>query len=147
MIRDSEYDNNSQSSIQVFAVRSLACQGNAAANEPRGADYLGVVSTPVRPFHGSPESRRRGDTGRSHEINIRRYLSDDALRSAGSTLVWWLARDGASIDDAVPRLTPFAQVSAVAQGREDPESYAPDSPRGERPVCGPSHDRPADAGR
>ncbi len=58
---------------------------------------------------------------RSHEINVRRYLGEDVLRSTGSTLVWWLARDFARIDDAVSRLGAFARISSVAQGRDDPD--------------------------
>jgi hypothetical protein len=58
---------------------------------------------------------------RQHERNKRRYLGDDVLKSAGSAVVWWLARHEDEIERAVHMIGPLAQVAAAANDEEVPE--------------------------
>lgn len=60
---------------------------------------------------------------RQHERNKRRYLGDDVLKSAGSAVVWWLARHENEIDKAVDMIGPLAQVAAAANDEEVPELF------------------------
>ncbi|MEV5430109.1 hypothetical protein [Streptomyces sp. NPDC052701] len=58
---------------------------------------------------------------RQHERNKRRYLGDDVLKSAGSAVVWWLARHENEIERAVDMIGPLAQIAAAANDEEVPE--------------------------
>ncbi|WP_018544254.1 hypothetical protein [Streptomyces sp. LaPpAH-108] len=60
---------------------------------------------------------------REHERNKRRYLGDDVLKSAGSAVVWWLARHEDEIEKAVGMIGPLAQISAAANDEEVPELF------------------------
>ncbi|MEU5398563.1 hypothetical protein ABZ348_04600 [Streptomyces sp. NPDC005963] len=60
---------------------------------------------------------------REHERNKRRYLGDDVLKSAGSAVVWWLARHENEIEKAVDMIGPLAQVAAAANDDEVPELF------------------------
>ncbi|KQX58847.1 MULTISPECIES: hypothetical protein [unclassified Streptomyces] len=60
---------------------------------------------------------------REHERNKRRYLGDDVLQSAGSAVVWWLARHEDEIEKAVDMIGPLAQIAAAANDEEVPELF------------------------
>ncbi|MFJ1575820.1 hypothetical protein [Streptomyces sp. NPDC088182] len=60
---------------------------------------------------------------RLHERNKRRYLGDDVLKSAGSAVVWWLARHENEIEKAVDMIGPLAQIAAAANDEEVPELF------------------------
>lgn len=60
---------------------------------------------------------------RQHERNKRRYLGDDVLKSAGSAVVWWLARHEDEIEKAVGMIGPLAQIAAAANDDEVPELF------------------------
>lgn len=60
---------------------------------------------------------------RQHERNKRRYLGDDVLKSAGSAVVWWLARHENEIEKAVDMIGPLAQIAAAANDKEVPELF------------------------
>ncbi|NML52891.1 hypothetical protein HHL19_08615 [Streptomyces sp. R302] len=82
---------------------------------------------------------------RQHERNKRRYLGDDVLKSAGSAVVWWLARHENEIEKAVDMIGPLAQVAAAANDEEVPELFRhllvpPVGARNEATVGGPLWD-------
>ncbi|WP_333769014.1 hypothetical protein [Streptomyces sp. IBSBF 2435] len=60
---------------------------------------------------------------RQYERNKRRYLGDDVLKSAGSAVVWWLARHEDEIEKAVDMIGPLAQIAAAANDEEVPELF------------------------
>ncbi|MGY3680031.1 hypothetical protein [Streptomyces sp. TE33382] len=60
---------------------------------------------------------------RQHERNKRRYLGDDVLKSAGSAVVWWLARHENEIEKAVDMIGPLARIAAAANDEEVPELF------------------------
>ncbi|MEU5614009.1 hypothetical protein AB0H03_35780 [Streptomyces sparsogenes] len=79
---------------------------------------------------------------RQRERNKRRYLGDDVLKSAGSAVVWWLARHENEIEKAVDMIGPLAQIAAAANDEEVPELFRhllvpPMSARSETTVGGP----------
>lgn len=79
---------------------------------------------------------------RQHERNKRRYLGDDVLKSAGSAVVWWLARHESEIEKAVDMIGPLAQIAAAANDEEVPELFRhllvpPVGARSEATVGGP----------
>lgn len=80
-----------------------------------------------------------------HERNKRRYLGDDVLKSAGSAVVWWLARHENEIEKAVHMIGPLAQIAAAANDEEVPELFRhllvpPVGARSEATVGGPLWD-------
>ncbi|MFB7928722.1 hypothetical protein ACFC4C_06400 [Streptomyces sp. NPDC056039] len=82
---------------------------------------------------------------RQHERNRRRYLGDDVLKSAGSAVVWWLARHENEIEKAVDMIGPLAQIAAAANDEEVPELFRhllvpPVGARSEATVGGPLWD-------
>ncbi|MGW3950724.1 hypothetical protein ACWEKM_07135 [Streptomyces sp. NPDC004752] len=82
---------------------------------------------------------------RQHERNKRRYLGDDVLKSAGSAVVWWLARHENEIEKAVDMIGPLAQITAAANDEEVPELFRhllvpPVGARSEATVGGPLWD-------
>ncbi|GGW63963.1 hypothetical protein [Streptomyces griseoloalbus] len=82
---------------------------------------------------------------RQHERNKRRYLGDDVLRSAGSAVVWWLARHENEIEKAVDMIGPLARIAAAANDEEVPELFhhllvPPVGARSEATTGGPSWD-------
>lgn len=82
---------------------------------------------------------------RQHERNKRRYLGDDVLKTAGSAVVWWLARHENEIEKAVDMIGPLAQIAAAANDEEVPELFrhllvAPAGARSEAMVGGPLWD-------
>ncbi|MFD0317072.1 hypothetical protein [Streptomyces flavalbus] len=88
---------------------------------------------------------------RQHERNKRRYLGDDVLKSAGSAVVWWLARHEDEIEKAVDMIGPLAQIAAAANDEEVPELFRhllvpPVSARSEATVGGPLSDGPGPGG-
>ncbi|WP_282694131.1 hypothetical protein [Streptomyces sp. CC208A] len=79
---------------------------------------------------------------RQHERNKRRYLGDDVLKSAGSAVVWWLARHENEIEKAVDMIGPLARIAAAAKDEEVPELFRhllvpPVAARSEATVGGP----------
>ncbi|WP_406692525.1 hypothetical protein REH65_12295 [Saccharopolyspora sp. ID03-671] len=58
---------------------------------------------------------------RNHERKKREYLGGDVLKSAGSALVWWLARDESQIDDAVGKIPNLRKLTAAAHDERVPE--------------------------
>ncbi|MCZ0981132.1 hypothetical protein O1L60_25050 [Streptomyces diastatochromogenes] len=60
---------------------------------------------------------------RQHERNKRRYLGGDVLQSAGSAVVWWLARHENEIEKAVDMIGPLAQIAAAANNEDVPELF------------------------
>ncbi|MFJ9307298.1 hypothetical protein [Streptomyces cyaneofuscatus] len=60
---------------------------------------------------------------RQHERNKRRYLGDDVLKSAGSAVVWWLARHENEIEKAVDMIGPLARIASAANDEEVPELF------------------------
>ncbi|MFK4109312.1 hypothetical protein [Streptomyces sp. NPDC002176] len=88
---------------------------------------------------------------REHERNKRRYLGDDVLKSAGSAVVWWLARHEDEIEKAVAMIGPLAQISAAANDEEVPELFhhllvPPKDARSEATVRDPLWDGDGGAG-
>ncbi|WP_030208331.1 hypothetical protein [Streptomyces sp. NRRL S-87] len=82
---------------------------------------------------------------RHHERNKRRYLGEDVLKSAGSAVVWWLARHENEIEKAVDMIGPLAQIAAAANDEEVPELFRhllvpPLGARSEATVGGPLWD-------
>lgn len=82
---------------------------------------------------------------RQHERNKRRYLGEDVLKSAGSAVVWWLARHEDEIEKAVGMIGPLAQIAAAANDEEVPELFRhllvpPVGVRSEATVGGPLWD-------
>ncbi|MEU7359607.1 MULTISPECIES: hypothetical protein [Streptomyces] len=82
---------------------------------------------------------------RQHERNKRRYLGDDVLKSAGSAVVWWLARHENEIEKAVHMIGPLATIAAAANDEEVPELFRhllvpPVGARSEATVGGPLWD-------
>ncbi|MFF5894912.1 hypothetical protein ACFY8O_03195 [Streptomyces argenteolus] len=80
---------------------------------------------------------------REHERNKRRYLGGDVLKSAGSAVVWWLARHENEIEKAVHMIGPLAQIAAAANDEEVPDVFRhllvpPVGARSEATVGGPS---------
>jgi hypothetical protein len=61
------------------------------------------------------------DHERNHERKKREYLGGDVLKSAGSALVWWLARDESQIDDAVEKIPNLRKLTAAAHDERVPE--------------------------
>ncbi|MCX4686993.1 hypothetical protein OG401_22265 [Kitasatospora purpeofusca] len=57
------------------------------------------------------------DHERRHERSKRAYLGEDVLRSPGSAVVWWLARNDEQVRGAVDMIGPLAQLSAAANDR------------------------------
>ncbi|HEX4704960.1 MAG TPA: hypothetical protein VH352_22720 [Pseudonocardiaceae bacterium] len=66
---------------------------------------------------------------RDLERDKRAYLGDDVLKTPGSAVVWWLARQENAIDvqGTVDLIGAFAQLSAVANDTPVPEQYRPPS--------------------
>lgn len=63
------------------------------------------------------EVRKNGelwDHQRRQEQSKRQYLGDDVLKSPGSALVWWLARNENEIGGAVANIDPLQQLSDAA---------------------------------
>ncbi|MFJ5099289.1 hypothetical protein [Streptomyces sp. NPDC088557] len=82
---------------------------------------------------------------RQRERDKRRYLGDDVLKSAGSAVVWWLARHENEIEKAVSMIGPLAQITAAANDEEVPELFRhllvpPVAARSEATVGSPSWD-------
>ncbi|THA60766.1 hypothetical protein E6P78_26190 [Streptomyces sp. A0958] len=88
---------------------------------------------------------------RQHERNKRRYLGEDVMTSAGSAVVWWLARHEDEIEKAVDMIGPLAQLAAAANDEEVPELFRhllvpPVAARSEATVGGSLWDGAAQAG-
>ncbi|MFB8241453.1 hypothetical protein ACFC58_33445 [Kitasatospora purpeofusca] len=54
------------------------------------------------------------DNERRYERSKRTYLGDDVLKSPGSAVVWWLARNDDGVQEAVDMIGPLAQLAAAA---------------------------------
>lgn len=100
------------------------------------------MRTGSRPWPICARARSSGNTNGATTA----YLSDEALQTTGSSLLWWLARHTDNVEGAVERINRLDRLSAVAQGRPDPgpasrpdpspvsvsaERGAPDSPYGD----------------
>ncbi|MFI0230399.1 hypothetical protein [Streptomyces sp. NPDC017086] len=82
---------------------------------------------------------------RQHERNKRHYLGDDVLKTAGSAVVWWLARHENEIEKAVDMIGPLAQIAAAANDEEVPELFRhllvpPTGAQSESTIGGPPWD-------
>lgn len=95
--------------ITVWATDVIAAVG------PADADRLATLD---RLRKDAEVWKRRRD----HEVDVRRYLSEDVLTSPGSAVVWWLARNIDEIEGTVERIGPLTRISAVAQG-QTPEEH------------------------
>jgi hypothetical protein len=62
---------------------------------------------------------------RNHERNRRAYLTEDVLKTPGSAVVWWLARDFSQVRETVALIGTLAQLSAAANNAEVPELFRP----------------------
>ncbi|WP_380285984.1 hypothetical protein [Kitasatospora purpeofusca] len=54
------------------------------------------------------------DHERRYERSKRSYLGEDVLKSPGSAVVWWLARNDEEVQGAVDMIGPLAQLAAAA---------------------------------
>ncbi|MEV0187569.1 hypothetical protein AB0I39_03400 [Kitasatospora purpeofusca] len=54
------------------------------------------------------------DNERRYERSKRTYLGEDVLKSPGSAVVWWLARNDDGVQEAVDMIGPLAQLAAAA---------------------------------
>jgi hypothetical protein len=60
---------------------------------------------------------------RRWEQSRRAYLGEDVLKDAGSTVVWWLARNDDHVERTVKDLGLLAQLSSAANNKDVPERY------------------------
>ncbi|MFE6867979.1 hypothetical protein ACFVFS_15610 [Kitasatospora sp. NPDC057692] len=71
---------------------------------------------------------------RRHERSMRAYLGEEVLKSPGSAVVWWLARNDDEVRGAVDMIGPLAQLAAAANDRAVDVLYqhlvAPEARRG-----------------
>lgn len=58
-----------------------------------------------------------------HELRRRAYLANDALKSTGSAITWWLAQKDNDVEDTVRLIGALAQLSAAANNIEVPELF------------------------
>ena len=72
---------------------------------------------------------------RERERDVMEYLHGDVLTSPGRALVWWLSQHPDDIQGAVDRVGQLTRLSAVSQGRDDPNALGPQlvPPPGMRP--------------
>jgi hypothetical protein len=73
---------------------------------------------------------------RKYEQSRRKYLSEDALKSPGSAVVWWLARNGDQVDKVVPNIDQLTHLSYAANNTNIPEISRPTAvsePEGDLP--------------
>ncbi|MGW1837043.1 hypothetical protein [Streptomyces sp. NPDC002067] len=65
------------------------------------------------------------------------------LRTPGSAVVWWLARHGERVEDAVRMIGPLARLSAAAHDTEVPETFRhlAAEPPGHEPLSDGTQDR------
>ncbi|WP_130797978.1 hypothetical protein [Streptomyces otsuchiensis] len=70
------------------------------------------------------------------ERERRAYLADDVLASAGSAVVWWLARHNNDVENAVSMIGPLARISAAANNSDVAEPFH----RLVTPTGQPAHD-------
>jgi hypothetical protein len=62
---------------------------------------------------------------RDHERNLRGYLVDDALKSPGTALVWWLAQHTDDVKGAVALIDDLARLSDASQNNGTPQRAVP----------------------
>ena len=62
-----------------------------------------------------------------NERLVRSYLGDDVLRSVGSAVVWWLARDDRQVRETVDLIGTLAQLSAAANNAEPDQRFSRDT--------------------
>ncbi|MFE4828192.1 hypothetical protein [Streptomyces sp. NPDC056672] len=60
---------------------------------------------------------------RRWEQSKRAYLGEDVLKDAGSTVVWWLARNDDHVERTVNDLGLLAQLSSAANNEDVPEQF------------------------
>jgi hypothetical protein len=77
---------------------------------------------------------------RNHERSRRAYLAEDVLKSPGSAIVWWLARDFSQVRETVALIGTLAQLSAAANNTEVPELFRPMVERAGNPAVPPGFD-------
>lgn len=73
---------------------------------------------------------------RRYERSRRQYLGDDVLKSPGSAVVWWLARDtrdSSQLTEAVALIGALAQLSSAANDIPVPPLYQPHLGNGAHP--------------
>ncbi|WP_344331784.1 hypothetical protein [Kitasatospora putterlickiae] len=61
---------------------------------------------------------------RRHERSRRAYLGEDVLKSPGSAVVWWLARNEEEVREAVDMIGPLARLAAAANDEAVDALYA-----------------------
>ncbi|HZX09192.1 hypothetical protein [Kribbella sp.] len=57
-----------------------------------------------------------------NESRVRTYLRDDALRTPASTIVWWLANNQWSVEQAVGLAEVLTRLSHLATGNNEPDA-------------------------
>jgi hypothetical protein len=62
---------------------------------------------------------------RKYEQNRRKYLGEDALKSPGSAVVWWLARIDDQVDKVVPNIDQLTHLSYAANNTSIPQAPRP----------------------
>ncbi|MEU8224932.1 hypothetical protein [Kribbella sp. NPDC048915] len=73
------------------------------------------------------EAQRRGllwEVDTLNETKIRTYLREDALRTPASAMVWWLARNQESVEQAVGLAGVLTKLSQFANGRNEADDSA-----------------------
>ncbi|RLK60715.1 hypothetical protein [Actinokineospora cianjurensis] len=82
----------------------------------------------------------------ANERFVREYLNDEVLTSAGSTVVWWLARDKSKVKETVDLIGSLARLSAAARDTEVDEAFRALVPEHLRPAAHADHETPGDKG-
>ena len=60
---------------------------------------------------------------RKYELNKREYLSRDVLKTPGSAVVWWLARNDDQVEKTVKDIGILAQLASAANNTGVPEEF------------------------
>ncbi|GLZ13485.1 hypothetical protein Acsp04_37200 [Actinomadura sp. NBRC 104425] len=60
---------------------------------------------------------------RKYELNKREYLGEDVLKTPGSAVVWWLARNDDQVEKTVRDIGLLAQLSSAANNTNVPEEF------------------------
>ncbi|WP_086824296.1 hypothetical protein [Allokutzneria sp. NRRL B-24872] len=104
---------------------ALAAALGHAVSDPRQHVIAWATQVSLKVSQEDREHLSRASAVRKHirlweqekavEQAKRRYYADDVLASTGSTVVWWLARDAARVQETVELVGTLAQLSAAAR--------------------------------
>lgn len=64
------------------------------------------------------------EVGALNETRVRTYLREDALRTPASAIVWWLARNQGSVEQAVGLADVLTKLSNLATGQDEADGAA-----------------------